>query len=557
MAAHNPRTDLATHEVFNQPPPLEDYNLCRSDAALVEALAREGAAGHAAAIDAYGAELGQAENLEHGRLANVFPPVLKTHDRYGQRVDEAEFHPGYHALMALGMKHGQHSIAWEGKPGGHVAHAAMLYMMYQVEAGVCCPLTMTYAVKPALQHQPEATAFWQQGVMSRSYDSRSIPAAQKTGLTMGMAMTEKQGGSDIRANTTRAVARGRQGPGEIYELTGHKWFCSAPMCDAFLTLAYTEEDAGVSCFLVPRWRQDGSRNAIQLQRLKDKLGNKANASSEIEYHGAEAIMVGEEGRGVRTIISMVTHTRLDCTIGPTALMRQAVIQAGHHVEHRMAFQRKLSQQPLMRNVIADLSLEQEAATMLSMRLARAFDEGARDEQSAAFARLGVAVGKYWTCKRVGVVVGEAMECLGGAGYVEETILPRLYRESPLNGIWEGSGNVICLDVLRAMQREPESVEAFVAEINAARGRDTRLDRAIDDLMGELGRLEDIEFRARAVVERMALTLQATLLTAHAPTAVADAFLASRLDGNWGHAFGTLEPGLDLQPMIDRATPVAA
>ncbi len=557
MAAHNPRTDLATHEVFNQPPPLEDYNLCRSDPALVEALAREGAAGHAAAIDAYGAELGQADNLEHGRLANAFPPVLKTHDRYGQRVDEAEFHPGYHALMALGMRHGQHSIAWEGKPGGHVAHAAMLYMMYQVEAGVCCPLTMTYAATPALLRQPEATAFWQQGVMSRSYDSRSIPAAQKTGLTIGMAMTEKQGGSDIRANTTRAVARGRQGPGEIYELTGHKWFCSAPMCDAFLTLAYTEGDTGVSCFLVPRWRQDGSRNAIQLQRLKDKLGNKSNASSEIEYHGAEAMMVGEEGRGVRTIISMVTHTRLDCTIGPTALMRQAVIQAGHHVEHRMAFQRKLSQQPLMRNVIADLSLEQEAATMLSMRLARAFDEGAGDEQAAAFARLGVAVGKYWTCKRVGVVVGEAMECLGGAGYVEETILPRLYRESPLNGIWEGSGNVICLDVLRAMQREPDSLEAFVAEINAARGRDTRLDRAIDGLMGELGRLEDIEFRARAVVERMALTLQATLLTAHAPTAVADAFLASRLDGNWGHAFGTLEPGLDLQPMIDRATPVAA
>ena len=329
------------------------------------------------------------------------------------------------------------------------------------------------------------------------------------------------------------------------------------MCDAFLTLAYAEEEAGVSCFLVPRWRQDGSRNAIQLQRLKDKLGNKANASSEIEYHGAEAVMIGEEGRGVRTIIDMVTHTRLDCAIGPTALMRQAVVQAAHHVEHRMAFQRKLSQQPLMRNVIADLSLEQEAATMLSMRLARAFDEGASDAQAAAFARLAVAVGKYWTCKRVGVVVGEAMECLGGAGYVEEGIMPRLYRESPLNGIWEGSGNVICLDVLRAMQREPESVEAFVGEINAARGRDTRLDRAIDQLLAELARPEDMEVRARAVVERMALTLQATLLTADAPTAVAEAFLASRLDGHWGHAFGTLEPGLDLHPLIDRATPLAA
>jgi putative acyl-CoA dehydrogenase len=557
MAAFNPRTELATHDVFNQPPPLENYSLYRCDPALVEALAREGAAAHVAAVESYGAELGTAENLEHGRLANAVPPVLRTHDRYGHRVDEAEFHPSYHALMALGMKHGQHSIAWEGQPGGHVAHAAMLYMMYQVEAGVCCPLTMTYAATPALLNQPEATAFWRDGVMSRSYDGRSIPAAEKAGLTIGMAMTEKQGGSDVRANTTRAVPRGRGGPGETYDLTGHKWFCSAPMCDAFLTLAYAEEEAGVSCFLVPRWRQDGSRNAIQLQRLKDKLGNKANASSEIEYHGAEAVMIGEEGRGVRTIIDMVTHTRLDCAIGPTALMRQAVVQAAHHVAHRMAFQRKLSQQPLMRNVIADLSLEQEAATMLSMRLARAFDEGASDAQAAAFARLAVAVGKYWTCKRVGVVVGEAMECLGGAGYVEEGIMPRLYRESPLNGIWEGSGNVICLDVLRAMQREPESVEAFVGEINAARGRDTRLDRAIDQLMAELARPEDMEVRARAVVERMALTLQATLLTADAPTAVAEAFLASRLDGHWGHAFGTLEPGLDLHPLIDRATPLAA
>ncbi|MDF1719121.1 MAG: acyl-CoA dehydrogenase family protein [Minwuia sp.] len=556
MADLNPQADLATHEVFNQPPPLEDYNLFRTDSALMEALSREGGDGMRAEVDAYGSELGRAENIEHGRLANACPPVLKTHDRFGRRMDEAEFHPSYHALMALGMKHGQHAIPWEGETGGHVIHTAMHYMMYQVESGVCCPLTMTYAARPALEMQPEAMQFWLQGSVSRDYDSRSIPATSKTGLTIGMAMTEKQGGSDIRANTTRAVARGRQGPGEIYDLTGHKWFCSAPMCDAFLTLAYTEQ-GGVSCFLVPRWRQDGARNGIHLQRLKDKLGNKSNASSEIEYHAAEAMMIGEEGRGVRTIINMVTHTRLDCATGSTSLMRQAVIQAGHHVENRMAFQRKLSQQPLMRNVLADLSLEQEAATVLSMRLARAFDEAATDPQAAAFSRLAVAVGKYWTCKRVGVVVGEAMECLGGAGYVEESILPRLYRESPLNGIWEGSGNVICLDVLRAMQREPESVAAFMAEIGTARGRDTRLDRAIDHMESELGRLDDIEFRARAVVEHMALTLQASLLTAAGPTAVAEAFLASRLDGGWGHTFGTLEPGLDLQPLIDRATPVAA
>ncbi|MEC9346038.1 MAG: acyl-CoA dehydrogenase family protein [Pseudomonadota bacterium] len=555
MSSFRPGTQLATHEVFNQAPPLEDYNLFETDPALVEALAREGGGQHAEAVSAYGAELGRAETLEHGRLANVYPPVLKTHDRYGHRIDEVDFHPSYHHLMALAMRHGQHSVAWEGKPGGHVAHAAMEYMLMQVEAGTCCPLTMTYAATPALETAPEATALWRKGVKGRDYDPRAIPPEGKTALTMGMAMTEKQGGSDVRANTTRAVAQGQPGEGQWYTLTGHKWFCSAPMSDGFLTLAYAGE--GISCFLVPRWRPDGSRNAFHIQRLKDKLGNKSNASSEIEYHGADAILIGEEGRGIRTIIDMVMHTRLDCALGATGLMRAALVQAAHHAGHRMAFQKKLVQQPLMRNVIADLSLEQEAATALFMRVARAYDEGARDPQAAAFARIAVSVAKYWTNKRVTALSVEAMECLGGAGYVEEGPMPRIFRESPLNGIWEGSGNVICLDVLRAMQREPDSVELFMAEIGAARGRDSRLDRAIDALLAEFGRRDNLELRARRVVERMALVLQATLLTAHAPTAVADAFLASRLDGDWGYAFGTLPEGLDLQPMIDRAMPHAA
>ncbi|ANK82234.1 MAG: DNA alkylation response protein [Rhizobiales bacterium NRL2] len=554
MSHLRPRAELTTHEVSNQPPPLEDYNLYRSDAALREALNRHGAGWAEAHVDAMGEELGRAETFEHGRLANVFPPVLKTHDRYGHRIDEAEFHPSYHHMMALGMRHGQHSIAWEGRKGGHAAHAAMLYMTYQVEGGVCCPLTMTYAAMPALQRQPEATEIWRKGIMSREYDPRSIPPEQKTGLTIGMAMTEKQGGSDVRANTTRAKPLGAGGPGGEYELTGHKWFCSAPMCDAFLTLAYTDE--GLSCFLLPRWRPDGTRNAFQLQRLKDKLGNKSNASSEIEYHGAWAVMIGEEGRGVRTIIDMVMHTRLDCTAGPTALMRQAVAQAAHHVEHRVAFQKKLSQQPLMRNVIADLSVEQEAATAMFMAVAQAYDDGMADEEAAAFARIAVSVSKYWANKRVTPLIVEAMECLGGAGYVEETIMPRLFKEAPLNGIWEGSGNVICLDVLRAMQREPHALELFLKSLNDARGQDARLDAAVDDLAAEFGRPEGIELRARRIVEKMAMTWQGALLTAAAPTAVADAFLASRLDGDWGRAFGTLPDGLDLQPMIDRAMPAA-
>lgn len=555
MSHLRPRAELATHEVTNQPPPLEDYNLYDADSGLKEALHRHGAGWAEERVRALGAELGTADAIEHGHLANEFPPELKTFDRYGHRVDEAVFHPSYHHMMEIGFRHGVPSIAWSADRGGHVAHTAMHYMLYQVESGVCCPLTMTYAAMPALIQTPEATLQWRSGIVSRTYDGSSRPAPEKSGLTIGMAMTEKQGGSDVRANSTRAVAVGSGGPGGEYELTGHKWFCSAPMCDAFLTLAYTDE--GLSCFLLPRWRPDGSRNSFQLMRLKDKLGNKSNASSEIEYHGAHAIMIGEKGRGVRTIIDMVMHTRLDCTTAPAALMRQAVMQAAHHVEHRMAFQKKLIQQPLMRNVIADLSLEQEAATAMSFAVAQAYDDGMTDPARAAFARIAVSIAKYWANKRVVPVVNEAMECFGGVGYVNETIMPRLYRESPLNGIWEGSGNVICLDVLRAMQREPEALQLFCRELLDAKGRDTRLDAAIEDVLAEFERLDGIETRARRIVEKLALTWQAALLTAHAPPAVGEAFIAGRLSGDRGLVFGTLPDGLDLQPLIDRAVPVAA
>jgi putative acyl-CoA dehydrogenase len=555
MSHLRPRTDLATHEVTNQPPPMEGYNLYDSDPALKEALHRHGAGWAEGQVRTMGAELGTAETYEHGRLANENKPELKTHDRYGHRIDEVQFHPSWHHMMDLGFRHGFVSTAWQSAKGGHVAHTALHYMIYQIESGVSCPLTMTYASMAALRLQPDATGLWREGIVSSTYDPRSIPAAEKNGLTIGMAMTEKQGGSDVRANTTRAVAVGAGGPGGEYELTGHKWFCSAPMCDAFLTLAYA--DGGMSCFLMPRWRPDGSRNRFQLMRLKDKLGNASNASSEIEFHGAHAIMIGEEGRGVRTIIDMVMHTRLDCTTGPSALMRQAVMQAAHHAEHRTAFQKKLNQQPLMRNVLADISLEQEAATTVSFAVAQAYDDGLTDPEAAAFARIAVSISKYWINKRITPTIAEAMECLGGAGYVNETMMPRLLKEAPLNGIWEGSGNVICLDVLRAMQREPHALHLFLKALTDAKGHDTRLDRAIEDVVGEFDRMEGMESRARRIVEKLAVTWQAVLLADHAPGAVAEAFIASRLTGDWGLAFGTLPDGLNLQPMIDRATPVMA
>jgi putative acyl-CoA dehydrogenase len=555
LAVHLPRTELTTHTVTNQVPPLEDDNLFANDQIVQEALARGGAAWAAEGALAFGESLGSAEVREAGRLANRNPPELRVFDRSGHRIDEVVFHPAYHQMMRLGMEAGVHAIAWTHQgSGGHVAHTALEYLLTQVEAGVCCPLTMTYAVVPSLRHQPGLADVWVPRVTQHAYDPASKPAADKLSATMGMAMTEKQGGSDVRANTTRARPVGRPGPGEPHLLRGHKWFCSAPMCDAFLTLAYTE--GGLSCFLVPRWLPDGTRNPFHLQRLKDKLGNKSNASSELEYHDTWGWMVGEEGRGVRTIIEMVGHTRLDCVTSAAGIGRQALVQAIHHASHRKAFGKTLIDQPLMRNVLADLALEVEASTVLAMRIARAYDEGEYDPRAAAFARLTVAAAKYWTNKRLPVLVVEAMECLGGAGYIEENDLARMYREAPLAGIWEGSGNVICLDVLRAVSREPEALEAVFDELREIRGADARLDRAIRALETGFSDHDHLQWRARRLTEQLAVALQASLLVQHAPQAVADAFCATRLDEDWGRAFGTLPTGVDTRVILSRAWPGA-
>ena len=535
----------ATHEVLNQPPPLEGHNLFATDRVLIDALAREGAAWARPRVERFGALLG-GEPLRWGFQANANEPVLRTHDRFGHRIDEVEYHPAWHELLRLSIAHGVHGLPWrEPQPGAHVARAALFYLAGQVEAGHGCPLSMTYAGVPALRVEPEVAALWEPRLTSTAYDPRMLPAEQKTGALCGMAMTEKQGGSDVRANTTRA----RRLTATEYELTGHKWFCSAPMCDVFLVLAQAER--GLTCFALPRWRPDGSRNAFFIQRLKDKLGNRSNASGEVEFDGAWARRVGEEGRGVPTIIEMVNHTRLDCTIGSAAAMRQAVVQATHHAAHRAAFGKRLLEQPLMENVLADLCVESEAATVLMMRLARAYDAGAHEAQHR-FARLATAVGKYWVCKRAPAHVAEALECLGGAGYVEESVLARLYREVPVNSIWEGSGNVMCLDVLRVMGRDAESVAVFFAEVG--RGDDPRLDAFTAALRRELEDFDDLERRARRLVERMALALQGALLVRHGAPAVAEAFCASRLAGHHGLAFGTLPPGIDCAGIVERARP---
>ncbi len=543
-----------THEVQNQPPPLGGYDLFTSDRVLGEAVEREGASWARERLQRLGVEAG-GEALTWGRLANANPPILRTHDRFGHRIDEVEFHPAWHELLRLAVHHELHGLPWrEPRPGAHAARAALFYMLSQAEAGHGCPISMTYSAVPALRAQPELAAEWEPRIVSDRYDARVRPPVDKTGVLLGMAMTEKQGGSDVRANTTRARPLGHGGPGAEYEITGHKWFCSAPMCDAFLVLAQTER--GLSCFLLPRWRPDGTRNRFHLQRLKDKLGNRSNASSEVEFDGAWARMVGDDGRGVPTIIEMVTHTRLDCVIGSSSGMRQAVAQATHHAAHRSAFGKRLVEQPLMQNVLADLAVESEAATVTMMRLARAYDEGAHDQRQRDFARLATAVSKYWVCKRQPPVVAEALECLGGNGYVEESILPRLYREAPLNGLWEGSGNVICLDVLRAMGRNPDAVDAFFGEVGQAAGADARLDGFVESLRHELTDFSSLEGRARRLVERLALALQGSLLVRHGHPVVADAFCASRLAGDHGAAFGTLPAGTDCDTIIARAQPVS-
>ncbi len=532
----------------NQPPPLVDYNLFKADAPLREALEREGAAWAQDQVDDLGRLAGTQEAIDWGFQANAHPPQLRTHDRFGNRIDEVEFHPAWHRLMEVAVGHGLHAMPWrEPRPGAHAARAAAFYIWSQVEGGHGCPVSMTYAAVPALRQQKDLAEKWEPLMTTLEYDPGLRPAPTKRGALFGMAMTERQGGSDIRTNTTRAVPTGTDGE---FLLNGQKWFCSAPMCDAFLVLA--QAPGGLTCFLLPRVLPDGTRNHFHIQRLKDKLGNRSNASSEIELDDAWAVMVGEEGRGVRTIIEMVNHTRLDCVIGSASLMRQAVAQATHHTAYRRAFGKLLSEQPLMVNVLADLAVESEATTILMMRLAGAFDR-ASDPVESAFRRLALAVAKYWTCKRAIAVVAEALECHGGNGYVEESILPRLYREAPLNSIWEGSGNVNALDVLRAMSREPESVNAFLAEVEQA-SPDVHLDRAVADLKRELSNTAEIESRARRVVERMAVVLQGSLLLRYGDPAVADAFCASRLGGDWGHSFGTLPSATEFVSIVERHRP---
>ncbi|MHB8510650.1 MAG: isovaleryl-CoA dehydrogenase [Actinomycetota bacterium] len=537
----------STHEVFNQSAPLQDYNVFTSDRALVEALTREGAGWAHDRVAEVGKKAGTPEALEQGRLANVNPPILRTHDRFGNRIDQVEFHPAWHWLLEQSVGFGIHALPWrEPKAGAHVARAAMM-MAWQTDAGHGCPISMTYSAIPALRKQPELAAQWEPRFMSLQYDGRFAASTEKTGALCGMAMTEKQGGSDVRANTTRAVPLGNS----EFEITGHKWFCSAPMCDAFLVLA--QAPAGLSCFLLPRFRPDGSVNAFHIQRLKDKLGNRSNASSEVEFDHAWATLIGEEGRGVPTIIEMVNHTRLDCVLGSTAEMRSGFVQAFNHTSQRSAFGKVLVEQPLMRAVLADLAIESEAATVTAMRLARAYDAH-DDETESLFKRIATAVSKYWICKRAPMHAVESLECFGGNGYVEDSGMPRLFRESPLNSIWEGSGNVICLDVLRALAKSPGSLDAFFAEVGLAEGSDIRFDTFVKELHEELAQPQDVEPRARRIVERMALALQGSLLLRNAPPAIADAFCASRLAGDWGRAFGTLPSGADVSAILGRAAP---
>lgn len=542
-----------THELTNLSSELVNYDMYNQDLALKEAVSREGAQWAESALTDFGRLAGSAQYLEHGTLANKFAPELDTHDRFGRRIDFVKFHPSYHELMSTAFSRGMHAAPWTTPaPGANVARAAHIYMQAQVEAGHVCPVTMTFAAVPAISTTPELAQAWLPKVTSRIYDPRNLPDSQKEGLTIGMAMTEKQGGSDVRSNSTRAYpVSNATGPGAMYELVGHKFFVSAPMCDAFLVLA--QAPGGLSCFLVPRWRPDGTKNPLQIIRLKRKMGNVSNASSETELRGALGWMVGQEGRGVRTIIEMVALTRFDCMIGSSAAQRMAVSLALHHCKQRSAFGRVLNEQPLMQNVLADLVLEHEGSLALSMRLARSLDNRS-DPHEDALVRLATAVGKYWICKRTAQHAVESMECIGGSGVMDDSPFPRLYREAPINAIWEGSGNVQCLDVLRAMEKSPAVVEVFFAELTKARGANAILDRAIGTLRTEFSDLSNLEYRARHVVDQMALTLQAALLVQHGPTMVSDAFCASRLAGHSDRQFGTLPAGVDCVGILKRATP---
>jgi putative acyl-CoA dehydrogenase len=535
-----------THTVTNQVPPLENHNPAASPV-LIEALIREGGEWGLDEVTELGAIAGNTQTRRWGELATRNRPILHTHDRYGHRVDEVEYDPAYHELMRVAIAHGLHAAPWaDDRSGAHVVRAAKT-SVWNPEPGHMCPVSMTYAVVPALRSNKELADIYEPLLSSREYDPELKVATTKVGITAGMSMTEKQGGSDVRAGTTTATPNADGS----YTLTGHKWFTSAPMCDVFLVLA--QAPGGLSCFFLPRILPDGTRNRMLLQRLKDKLGNHANASSEVEYDGATAWLVGQEGRGVPTIIEMVNLTRLDCTLGSATSMRSGLTQAIHHAQHRKAFGAYLIDQPLMRNVLADLAVEAEAATMVAMRMAGATDNAVRgDDREALLRRIGLAASKYWVCKRATPHAAEALECLGGNGYVEESGMPRLFREAPLMGIWEGSGNVSALDTLRAMATRPESVDVLFDELAKTAGQDPRLDAHVDGLKPQLDDPETIQFRARTIAEDICLALQGSLLVRHGHPAVAEAFLATRLGGQWGRAFGTMPAGLDVAPIIERA-----
>jgi len=557
-----PQTTGNDQTAQNQVPPLTGYNLFLSDRTLSRAVDREGAGWARERISELGQLLGTEEAQRWGFDANENAPVLHTHDRYGSRRDEVVFHPSWHNLMRTSIENRLHSLPWEKKKkGAHVARAALMMLTAQNEAGHTCPVSMTFSAVAALRAEPGLAREWEPKILAPIYDPKFAPAQEKSGVLVGMGMTEKQGGSDVRANTTRAE---RIGSSREYLVTGHKWFCSAPMCDAFLILAQTAK--GLSCFLLPRWTPAGERNHFYIQRLKDKLGNRSNASSEVEFAQAWAHLVGEEGRGINTIIEMVNNTRLDCAIAGAALMRQGLVQAVHHAGHRKAFGKLLIDQPLMRNVLADLAVESEAATLLMVRLARSFDSREDDERERAFCRIATAIAKYWLCKRSPVHVGEALECLGGNGYVEESIMPRLYREAPLNSIWEGSGNVICLDVLRALAKEPAALEALLAELESTAGSDKRLDSYVVGIQTRLTDTADnqslygygaAEYAARELTEKLALVLQASLLVRHGSPDLAEAFIASRLAGQHGQSLGTLPGAVNVDSILEGvAAPLA-
>ena len=546
-----PDPGIATHEVFNQGAPLEDYNLFTTNRALADAVAFNGGAPHRDFLSAVGAELGSAKMFRAGALANRYTPRLLTHDRFGQRIDQVEFHPAYHQLLGAALKWGLHTGPWsEAGPATHVKRAAGFMLFTEVEASVLCPVSMTYAVIPALKHNPRIAAEWLPKLYGRDYDPRFLPAAQKSAVTMGMGMTEKQGGSDVRATTTAAVPVG----GGEHAITGHKWFMSAPMCDAFLVLAQAQR--GLTCFFLPRILADGRVNALRIERLKDKLGNKANASSEVEFTGARAWVVGEEGRGVPTILEMGTLTRLDCALGTAGLMRQALALALHHAARRQAFGKLLREQPIMKNVLADLALESEAATALALRLARAFD-GWQDARESLLRRVLTPIAKFWICKRGSAFAQEALECLGGNGYVEaggEGVMARIYREMPLNSIWEGAGNIMALDLLRALRKGAAVLDALDAELAPARGANPHFDRFIATLPARLDDAAADESAARRLAQDVALAVQGALLRQHAPDFVFEAFCVSRLGGDWGHAFGALPSTCDFDRIIERAMP---